>query len=173
MGSTAHLITDQSCAWCCLHWEGARSVNRDPQHTAYSCYFMKLVHLYSVCVILQKGSSHSVQPQWCLVHVCAQNKWTVVETVLGVCWHRYSVHVWGRGQGAELMFPDPTSSNSSKQSTAMTIGAFNRCSTAIKLQRNRKFPFKKTPSNLSFVCFCSPAGFEETALRLSSRCDKL
>lgn len=42
------------------------------------------------------------------------------ETVLGVCWQGRSVHVWGRGQGAELMFPDPASSNRSKQSIVMT-----------------------------------------------------
>lgn len=71
---------------------------------------------------------------------CQLNKWTVAEAVLGVCWHGRSVHVWGRGQGAELMFPDPASSNSSGQSIVMRVGGFNSHPTVLKLKLKAVFP---------------------------------
>lgn len=69
---------------------------------------------------------------------CMLNKWAVVESVLGACWHGHSVHVWGRGQGAELMFPDPASSSSSKQSIVMRAQTLTPQSLTVR-RRNPRF----------------------------------
>lgn len=67
-----------------------------------------------------------------------------VEPVLRVCWQGHSVHVWGRGWGAELMFPDPASNNSSKQSNMVSGRPQHSLNGAKRNKTVVKSKFKKT-----------------------------